>query len=54
MIVGSANLTLGGLNNNIEASMVLDFDLTNEDYRAATDSMEALYRACPLITLLML
>ena len=25
--VGSANLTLGGLNNNVEAGMLLDFDL---------------------------
>ncbi len=26
-VVGSANLTLGGLNNNIEAGMLLDFNL---------------------------
>lgn len=31
MIVGSANLTPGGLNNNIEASVTLDLDLKNGD-----------------------
>ena len=28
VVVGSANLTLGGLNNNIEASIILELDLT--------------------------
>ena len=33
-IVGSANLTLGGLNNNIESSVVLDLDVgLEDDYR---------------------
>lgn len=31
MIVGSANLTPGGLNNNIEASVTLDLDMSNGD-----------------------
>ena len=30
-IIGSANLTLGGLNNNIESSVLLDLDLGLED-----------------------
>lgn len=30
-IIGSANLTFGGLNNNIEASSILELDLANED-----------------------
>jgi hypothetical protein len=29
VVVGSANLTLGGLNNNIESSVVLDLDLNH-------------------------
>ena len=31
MIIGSANLTLGGLNNNIESSVVLELDLTEDN-----------------------
>ena len=35
-MIGSANLTLGGLNNNIESSVVLDLDLTvDEDFEFA-------------------
>lgn len=30
MIIGSANLTLGGLNNNIEASLLVDCDLADK------------------------
>ena len=40
LAVGSANLTLGGLNNNIEAGMVLDFDLVDEDDRAVVDEID--------------
>jgi hypothetical protein len=47
LIVGSANLTLGGLNNNIEASMVLDFDLTNDDDKAIIDNIEVLLSSLP-------
>ena len=31
VVVGSANLTLGGLNNNIESSVVLDLDLSRDE-----------------------
>ena len=39
MIVGSANLTPGGLNNNIEASVTLDLDMTNGDDSAIAGSI---------------
>lgn len=41
MVIGSANLTLGGLNNNIEAGMLLDFDLTNAADKSAVEKIEA-------------
>lgn len=41
VIVGSANLTLGGLNNNIEFSAVFDLDLTDADDKALVDDAEA-------------
>lgn len=47
LIVGSANLTLGGLNNNIEASMMLDFDLTDADDKAFVDGIESQLMALP-------
>jgi hypothetical protein len=48
LIVGSANLTLGGLNNNIEAGMVLGFDLHESDDKAAvTAGIEAQLDALP-------
>lgn len=31
LVIGSANFTVGGLNNNIEAGMALDLDRTNAD-----------------------
>lgn len=40
LVIGSANLTAGGLNNNIEASMATDFDLSNEDDCALADEIE--------------
>lgn len=40
LTVGSANLTLGGLNNNIEASLLLDLDLDDEDDRKLVDELE--------------
>ncbi len=40
MIVGSANLTPGGLNDNIEASVTLDLDLTNGDDNAIATSVD--------------
>lgn len=39
--VGSANLTLGGLNNNIEASLLLELSLDDEDDAAFVDELEA-------------
>ena len=41
MVIGSANLTLGGLNNNIEASMMLDFDLSDPTDKATVANIEA-------------
>ena len=40
-IVGSANLTLGGLNNNIEAGMLLEFDLSKPDDKEFVDKIES-------------
>ena len=40
LLIGSANLTLGGLNNNIEAGMVIDFDLAVADDLAVVDEIE--------------
>lgn len=39
--IGSANLTLGGLNNNIEAGVVLDFDPADADDRKFLKDLEA-------------
>lgn len=47
MVIGSANLTLGGLNNNVEAGMLLDFDLTDAADLALVDSVEAQFWALP-------
>lgn len=46
-VVGSANLTLGGLNNNIEAGMLIDFDLADPEDRAVVDEIEAQLTALP-------
>ncbi|MHB0985336.1 MAG: hypothetical protein ACYC05_07045 [Sulfuricella sp.] len=46
-VVGSANLTLGGLNNNIEAGMLLDFNLAEEADKAVVDEIEAQLTALP-------
>ena len=43
LMIGSANLTLAGLNNNIEAGMLLDFDLTEAADRAEVDEIERLF-----------
>ncbi len=47
VLVGSANLTLGGLNNNIEASVVIDLDSANSADAALFDSIEANMAALP-------
>ena len=43
LIVGSANLTTGGLHNNIEASLVLDMDLRDADDKALVERIEAAF-----------
>ncbi len=40
LIVGSANLTIGGLNGNIEASLLLTLDLDDEENTALADELE--------------
>lgn len=40
VVIGSANLTLGGLNNNIEAGMLMEFDLANDDDRKIVEKIE--------------
>lgn len=47
LIIGSANLTLGGLNNNIEAGMLLDFDLSDAPDKAVVDGIESRLGALP-------
>lgn len=47
LIVGSANLTLGGLNNNIEAGMLLDFDLKDTGDKAVVDEIETQLSSLP-------
>lgn len=39
--VGSANLTLGGMNNNIEAGILIELSLADEDDAAFVDELEA-------------
>ena len=46
-VVGSANLTLGGLNNNIEAGMLIDFNIADAVDNAAVDEIEAQLMALP-------
>lgn len=41
LIVGSANLTPGGLNNNIEAGIMIECDLRNAADRALVEGIEA-------------
>jgi hypothetical protein len=47
LVVGSANLTLGGLNNNIEAGMMLDFDLSDAADKAIVDRIVSGLAALP-------
>lgn len=39
LMIGSANLTLGGLNNNVEASVVVDFNLSDDEDNAFVDQI---------------
>ncbi len=48
LLVGSANLTTGGLWNNIEASLKIAVDLRKSDGRAAVENLEAHFRALPV------
>lgn len=45
LIIGSANLTLAGLHYNIEAGMLLDFDLADAADKAEVDIIEMLFSA---------
>ena len=45
LLIGSANLTIGGMNNNIEAGVTVDLDLTNAADKALVDSIEAEFDA---------
>src|SRR5487761_2295834 len=47
LIVGSANLTLGGLNNNVEAGVAFDFDLADTSDKAIVDTIEARFDVLP-------
>lgn len=47
LIVGSANLTLGGLNNNVEAGVAFDFNLADTGDKALVDEIEARFNALP-------
>lgn len=47
LMVGSANLTLGGLNNNVEASIVLDLDLSDADDKAFVDRVVDIMSVLP-------
>lgn len=40
LVIGSANLTIGGLNNNIEAGFAIEFDLKNADEKALVECIE--------------
>jgi hypothetical protein len=46
-LVGSANLTLGGLNNNIEAGLMLDLDVADPTDKALIDNIESQIAALP-------
>jgi hypothetical protein len=46
-VIGSANLTIGGLNNNIEAGMLLEFDLTDKSDKSVVDAVEDRFRVLP-------
>ena len=46
-IIGSANLTAGGLNNNIESSVVLDFDLGCDEDSVFVESVFAEFARLP-------
>jgi HKD family nuclease len=47
LVIGSANLTIGGLNNNVEAGMLLEFDLTDKNDKSVVDAIEDRFRVLP-------
>lgn len=47
LVIGSANLTVGGLNDNIEAGFAVDLDLANEADLALSKSVEDQLDALP-------
>ncbi|MCH7828545.1 phospholipase D family protein [Patescibacteria group bacterium] len=47
LVIGSANLTLGGLNNNIEASVTLDLDLADENDLALVNTIVTQFSKLP-------
>lgn len=47
LLIGSANLTTGGLNNNIEASLYVDLDLSIPDDAALAKSIEDEFTKLP-------
>lgn len=40
LVIGSANLTIGGLNNNIEAGFAVELDLKNADEKTLVEGIE--------------
>jgi HKD family nuclease len=47
LLMGSANLTRGGLHNNIEAGILIECDLKNADDKAMIDGIEKEFNALP-------
>jgi HKD family nuclease len=47
LVIGSANLTVGGLNNNIEAGIAFDLDLADTTDKAVVDAIEARFDVLP-------
>lgn len=47
LVLGSANLTLGGLNNNVESGLLLHFDLTKKTDKALVDNIDNLLCLLP-------
>lgn len=48
LVVGSANLTTGGLNNNVEASILLSLDTSKVEEKALVDEVLAAFDTLPV------
>lgn len=48
LIVGSPNLTSGGLNNNVEASAFISLDLTNAEHAASLAALQSVFDSLPI------